>query len=110
MIIAEPAPGGAHAILAAAHPTEAVMDIGVEISLYPLRADFVPAIREFLERLGAHAGLRVVTNSMSTQLFGSYEEVMETLRRELRTTFESLTVPADRAVFVMKVMGPLPPA
>jgi hypothetical protein len=28
------------------------MDIGVEISLYPLRADFVPAIREFLRRLG----------------------------------------------------------
>ena len=86
------------------------MDIGVEISLYPLRADFVPAIGEFLERLGAHRSLRVVTNSMSTQLFGSYEEVMEALRRELRTTFESLTVPAGKAVFVIKVMGPLPPA
>jgi uncharacterized protein YqgV (UPF0045/DUF77 family) len=86
------------------------MDIGVEISLYPLREEFVPAIREFLERLGAHAGLRVVTNSMSTQLFGSYEEVMEALRRELRTTFEALSLASDKAVFVMKVLGPLPPA
>jgi uncharacterized protein YqgV (UPF0045/DUF77 family) len=86
------------------------MEIGVEISLYPLRADFVPAIREFLDRLGAQAGLRVVTNSMSTQVFGAYEEVMEALRRELRTTFETLANRSDTGVFVMKVLGPLRPA
>jgi uncharacterized protein YqgV (UPF0045/DUF77 family) len=86
------------------------MDIGVEISLYPLKADFVPAIGEFLERLAAHAGLRVVTNSMSTQLFGSYEEVMQAVREELRPTFETLGSRAEKAVFVMKVIGPLPPA
>ena len=83
------------------------MDIGVEISLYPLKADFVPAIREFLDRLGAQAGLRVVTNSMSTQVFGAYDEVMEALRRELRVTFEAAANRADKAVFVMKVLGPL---
>ena len=86
------------------------MDIGVEISLYPLRADFVPTIKEFLERLNADARLRVVTNSMSTQLFGRYEDVMEALRRELRPTFEALAGRSDKAVFVMKVLGPLPPA
>ncbi|MBV8342051.1 MAG: hypothetical protein JO173_06685 [Gammaproteobacteria bacterium] len=85
------------------------MDIGVEISLYPLRADFVGEIREFLERLSAHTNLRVVTNSMSTQLFGPYEEVMETLRRELRTTLENLAPQSHKAVFVMKLLGPLPP-
>ena len=84
------------------------MDIGVEISLYPLRADFVPCITEFLGRLREHRTLRVTTNSMSTQLFGSYEEVMETLRSELRATFEALSDRADKAVFVMKVIGPLP--
>jgi uncharacterized protein YqgV (UPF0045/DUF77 family) len=86
------------------------MDIGVEISLYPLKADFVPAVREFLERLHADARLRVVTNSMSTQVFGAYEEVMEALRRELYTTFETLAGASDKAVFVMKMLGPLPPA
>jgi uncharacterized protein YqgV (UPF0045/DUF77 family) len=84
------------------------MDIGVEISLYPLRADFVSGVSEFLERLGRHRQLRVTTNSMSTQLFGSYDEVMETLRQELRTTFAALTDASEKAVFVMKVMGPLP--
>jgi uncharacterized protein YqgV (UPF0045/DUF77 family) len=86
------------------------MDIGVEISLYPLRADFAPAIREFLRRLGHADGLRIVTNSMSTQVFGSYDAVMGVLTRELRLTFETLNIESDKAVFVMKVLGPLPGA
>lgn len=86
------------------------MDIGVEISLYPLRTDFAPAIREFLGRLNADARLRVVTNSMSTQVFGTHEAVMGALTRELRTTFEHLASGSDKAVFVMKVLGPLPGA
>ena len=65
------------------------MDIGVEISLYPLRADFVPVIHEFLERVNRAGQLRVVTNSMSTQIFGPFDEVMQVLREELRTTFDS---------------------
>jgi uncharacterized protein YqgV (UPF0045/DUF77 family) len=86
------------------------MDIGVEISLYPLKADFVPVIHEFLERINRAGQLRVVTSSMSTQLFGPYETVMQVLREELRSTFEALAVAGDKAVFVMKVLGPLPPA
>jgi uncharacterized protein YqgV (UPF0045/DUF77 family) len=86
------------------------MDIGVEISLYPLTREFVPEIRAFIARLEQHPHLKVVTNSLSTQVFGGYAEVMEALRGELRTTFESLGSGSDKAVFVMKVLGPLPPA
>jgi uncharacterized protein YqgV (UPF0045/DUF77 family) len=86
------------------------MDIGVEISLYPLKAEFVPTIHDFLERLNGNSELRVVTNSMSTQIFGPYDAVMGALRAELRTTFEALAAARDKAVFVMKVLGPLPPA
>jgi uncharacterized protein YqgV (UPF0045/DUF77 family) len=86
------------------------MDIGVEISLYPLRADFAPVIREFLGRLNADAQLRVVTNSMSTQVFGTYEAVMGALTRELRGSFARLEGSSEKAVFVMKVLGPLPGA
>ena len=86
------------------------MDIGVEISFYPLRAEYAPAIREFLGRLNRDTGLRIVTNSMSTQVFGPYEEVMAALTRELRTSFEGAAGQAEKAVFVMKVLGPLPGA
>jgi uncharacterized protein YqgV (UPF0045/DUF77 family) len=86
------------------------MDIGVEISLYPLKADYVPVIHEFLERLNRAGNLRVVTSSMSTQVFGPYDAVMQLLQAELRTTFQTLAKASDKAVFVMKVLGPLPPA
>ena len=81
------------------------MDIGVEISLYPLQQDYIPPIKGFIDRLNAGQRLRVVTNSMSTQVFGDYTLVMQTLLRELRVTFEN----NDKAVFVMKVLGPLSP-
>jgi len=79
------------------------MDIGVEISLYPLNAAFIPPIQDFIDRLNLAPRLKVVTNSMSTQVFGSYDDVFGALVRELRTTFEK----NDKAVFVMKVLGPL---
>jgi len=81
------------------------MDIGVEISMYPLKADFIPSIHEFIGRLSADARFRVVSNSMSTQVFGGYDEVFDALRRELRAAFEQPG--AGKAVFVMKVLGPL---
>jgi uncharacterized protein YqgV (UPF0045/DUF77 family) len=79
------------------------MDIGVEISLYPLTRDFIPPIEDFIQRLNADRRFKVVTNSMSTQVFGRYEEVLEALSREMRPTFER----DGKAIFVMKVLGPL---
>lgn len=79
------------------------MEIGVEISLYPLNAQFIPPIQDFIDRLNGDKRFKVVTNSLSTQVFGRYEEVFESLVRELRVTFEN----NDKAVFVMKVIGPM---
>ena len=86
------------------------MDIGVEISLYPLARGFAPVIHAFVARLQRDPELKIVTNSLSTQVFGAYEQVFEALRRELRPTFDSLASTSDKAVFVMKVLGPLPRA
>ncbi len=78
------------------------MEIGVEISLYPLNAAYIPPIKDFIDRVNAAGSFRVVTNSLSTQIFGEYSQVFAALTRELRTTFEN----NDKAVFVMKVIGP----
>jgi uncharacterized protein YqgV (UPF0045/DUF77 family) len=80
------------------------MDIAVDISLYPLDADFVPPIQDFIDRLGADPRLKVVTNSLSTQVSGPYEVVMAALAREIRPSLERGT----KSVFVMKLLGPLP--
>jgi uncharacterized protein YqgV (UPF0045/DUF77 family) len=78
------------------------MDIGIEISLYPLNSDFIPPFADFIERLNRDKGFKIVTNSMSTQIFGPYELLLAALQREMRVTFER----AGKAVFVMKVLGP----
>lgn len=80
------------------------MRTAVEISLYPLDKDYVPPIKDFIERLNRHAGLSVTTNAMSTQVAGEHDAVFAALAQETRQTFG-----ADRrAVFVMKVLGGQP--
>lgn len=82
------------------------MRIAVDISLYPLDADYVPPIRDFIERLNRHAGLQVSTNAMSTQVAGDHQRVFAALEAETRASFAS----GGRAVFVMKVLGGEPTA
>jgi uncharacterized protein YqgV (UPF0045/DUF77 family) len=79
------------------------MEIGVDLSFYPLQEDFLAPIRVLIERLNTEQRVRVVTNSMSTQLYGEYGEVMQILTRELRAALAA----SRRSVVVMKLVGPL---
>lgn len=64
------------------------MKISVEISMYPLLEEYETPILQFIERLKAHPGLLVRTNTMSTQVFGDFETVAGALTAEIRTSFE----------------------
>ena len=77
------------------------MKIAVDISLYPLTVDFIPPIRDVIGRLNRHSQLEVVTNPMSTQIRGEYDEVMAALQEEVKTTFED----QPKAVFVVKILN-----
>ncbi|MFZ9052593.1 MAG: YkoF family thiamine/hydroxymethylpyrimidine-binding protein [Woeseiaceae bacterium] len=77
------------------------MQVAVDISLYPLTADFIPPIKDVIERLHGHPGIKVVTNPMATQIRGEYEAVMAVLSEEIRTTFERL----PKAVFTIKILN-----
>jgi hypothetical protein len=83
------------------------MDIAVEMSLYPLTAEYIPTIKDFIDRLNTHADLRVVTNSLSTQVFGPLDRVFDVLKVEVAKTFTQRDAAGGKAVFVMKVLGPL---
>lgn len=83
------------------------MDIGVEISLYPLAEHFAPAIHDFIARLAAADELKVVSGSLSTQVFGEYERVFEVLQRELRAALGERAAQGGKAVCVLKILGPL---
>ena len=77
------------------------MKVAVDISLYPLDADFIPPIKNVIDRQNMHEELEVWTNAMSTQLIGEFDDVMNALKEELGTTFELL----PKAVFVMKMFN-----
>ncbi len=77
------------------------MKVAVDISLYPLDADFIPPIKDVIDRLNAHEGLEVWTNAMSTQVIGDFDVVMDALKQEIGTTFERI----PKGVFVMKMFN-----
>ena len=76
------------------------MKASVEISYYPLNEEFVPAIVAFLERINKHPELKVVTNGMSTQIFGEYKTLMGALTQEMEVSFEN-----PHSVFIMKIVN-----
>jgi len=77
------------------------MQVAVDISLYPLDEDFIPPIKNVIERLSQHAGVEVEYNRMSTQLRGDFDVVMPVLFAEVRTTFENV----PKAVFAIKILN-----
>jgi uncharacterized protein YqgV (UPF0045/DUF77 family) len=82
------------------------MDISVEISRYPLKDEYIPPILDFIDRLKDHSGLKVISNTMSTQIYGDYDVVFDILHEEIKRSFETY----GRAIFVCKfIEGDLSP-
>ncbi|MBT8103613.1 MAG: thiamine-binding protein [Gammaproteobacteria bacterium] len=77
------------------------MKVAVDISLYPLDADFIPPIKDVIARLNDHERLEIWTNAMSTQVVGEFDDVMDALRQEIGVTFEQL----PKAVFAIKILN-----
>lgn len=73
------------------------MNISVEISKYPLAESYEEPILQFIAQLNATEGLVVQTNTMSTQVFGEYKLVMDTLTAAMESSF------ADPRAVVMVV-------
>lgn len=77
------------------------MKTTVEISKYPLNADYEPPIIDFIERIKSNENILVKTNATSTHLVGDYDDVMSILNKEMKSSFEKY----GKAIFVMKVLN-----
>ena len=64
------------------------MQLSIEISKYPLTPNYIPEIQSFIDRLNTYPTIKVITNTMSTQIFGEYDDVMTALKNEMKTSFE----------------------
>ena len=64
------------------------MKTTIEISNYPLNADYIPPIQDFIDRINTHANITVKVNATSTHIVGEIDEVMPILQQEIKTSFE----------------------
>ena len=78
------------------------MNVSIEISLYPLAEEnFKKEIWGFIKKLRLVEGLKVVTNGMSTQVFGEYDLATSHVMAEIKNVHQTV----DAAVFVCKFIG-----
>lgn len=77
------------------------MNISVEISMYPLNESYIPPILAFIAQLKADAAVTVISNTMSTQVFGPAERVFALLQEAMRASW----VAHGKVVFVTKFIG-----
>ncbi|MFT6906639.1 MAG: hypothetical protein ACJAS1_003307 [Oleiphilaceae bacterium] len=77
------------------------MQLSVELSFYPLKDGYKKEILSFIELLKQEPNIEVVSNRMSTQIFGEYDEVMAVLSRMMRSSFERY----GTAVFIAKFIN-----
>tara|TARA_B100000900_G_scaffold155105_1_gene131737 strand:+ start:532 stop:786 length:255 start_codon:yes stop_codon:yes gene_type:complete len=64
------------------------VSVSVDISLYPLKENFIAPIDDFIASLQKYENIEVRTNSISTQLFGEYDTIMDILKKEISKTFD----------------------
>ncbi|WLQ11476.1 hypothetical protein O5O45_17200 [Hahella aquimaris] len=77
------------------------MNISAELSFYPFTDDFKPPVRDVIKHLEQQPGVDVRPNRMSTQVFGSFEDVTAAINATMRWSFERY----DSCVFVTKIMN-----
>ncbi len=76
------------------------MKASVDISLYPLADEYIPAIKEFIERVQLYPEVAIVRNDLSTQLYGDYDQVMDILKVEVKLSWEKY----GKSIFVIKLL------
>lgn len=76
------------------------MKLTVEISKYPLQDNYLSAIQGFIDELNQQADIHVITNTLSTQIFGDYDAVMAALQACIRWSFDRY----GQVVFVCKFL------
>lgn len=76
------------------------MKTSIDISLYPLNEDYMPAIDAFIEGINSHPDIVAITNDLSTQLYGEYDAVMDLLKTEIKRNWETF----GKGIFVVKFL------
>lgn len=77
------------------------LTVSLEISMYPLRDEFLPSIDLFLEKIHSVEGLKVKTNVMSTQVFGPFDLAFNSVQQAIKDIYSG----GGQFPFVIKVLN-----
>ena len=75
------------------------MQLSVELTLMPLKDDFIPTIKKFIKEL-RNSGFTVLENPLSTQIYGDYDTLMPFLNEQIKASFENQNI----CVLTMKIV------
>ena len=77
------------------------MKCSVEISMYPLEKKYKDHIICFIKKLRKYKTIEVISNGMSTQVFGDYDNVITIVNKEIKLAFKS----KNKIVFNLKIVN-----
>jgi uncharacterized protein YqgV (UPF0045/DUF77 family) len=77
------------------------MKIVAEISMYPLKEQYIQPIQEFIDRLNTYKNIKVITTATSTTVCGEYLPTMQMLSEEMQRSHEKI----GQAIFVCKFLN-----
>jgi uncharacterized protein YqgV (UPF0045/DUF77 family) len=77
------------------------MFVSIEVSLYPLKKEFIQLIDDFINSLEKYDKIEIRTNVMSTQLFGEFDDLMKILKVEIEKAFKK----EINSVFNLKIIN-----
>ena len=62
------------------------MNISAELTLLPLKNEFIPEIKKFIKSL-PKTKLKVIENPLSTHVYGDYDIIIDLLKTEVKKVF-----------------------
>jgi uncharacterized protein YqgV (UPF0045/DUF77 family) len=77
------------------------MKIVAEISMYPLKEQYLEPIQEFIDRLNTYSSIKVLTTATSTTVSGEYLPTMQLLAKEMQRSHAKV----GQAIFVCKFLN-----
>lgn len=77
------------------------MKLVAEISMYPLKEQYIEPIQSFIDRLNTYAEIKVVTTTTSTMVSGEYLPTMQLLAEEMQRSHKEI----GQAIFVCKFLN-----
>jgi len=75
--------------------------ITLDISYYTFTKEFLEQVQSFIDELNTFTKIEVLTNAVSTQVYGEFDDVMTAFQSTLKNHFQMF----DNNVVVVKILN-----